>query len=100
MIDSGAWAMSCIAPFGDDPPAMLAGARADVDDPVGCPHRVLVVLDDDQGVADIAQALQRADQAGIVTLVEADARLIEDVEHTHQAGPDLGRQSDALGLAA
>ena len=33
---------------GDDMPAMLAGARSDVDDPVGGAHRLLVVLDDDQ----------------------------------------------------
>ena len=58
VIDSGAWAMSSIVPFGDDPTAVLARAGTDVDDPVGGAHRLLVVLDDDQGVADVAQALQ------------------------------------------
>ena len=86
--------------LGDDMAAVLAGARADIDDPVGRAHRLFVVLDDDQRVAEIAQALQRVDQAGVVALVQADARLVEDVEHAHQAGADLRRQADALRLAA
>ena len=39
----------------DDLAAVLAGARADVDGPVGDPDGVLVVLDDDEGVAEVAQ---------------------------------------------
>jgi hypothetical protein len=35
----------------DDLSAVHAGARADVDDPVRRVHRLLVVLDDDEGVA-------------------------------------------------
>ena len=93
MISSG-------VPCGDDRAAVLAGARADVDDVVGRAHRVLVVLDDDHGVAEVAQPLQRRDQALVVALVQADRRLVEDVEHAHQARADLRRQPDALRLAA
>ena len=64
----------------DDVPAVLTGARADVDDPVGGGDRVLVVLDDDEGVAQVAQAGERLDQAVVVPLVQPDARLVEDVE--------------------
>ena len=32
--------------------------------------------------------------------MQADARLIEDVEHADQAGADLPGQANALGLAA
>ena len=39
------------AALGDQPAAALARARADVDDVVGAPDRLLVVLDDDQRVA-------------------------------------------------
>ena len=84
----------------DDLAAVLAGARADVDDPVGGPDGVLVVLDDDQGVAEVAQPDQRLDQPVVVALVQADRRLVEDVEHADQAGADLGGQPDALRLAA
>ncbi len=48
-------ASSVDAAFGDQPAAALAGARADVDDVVGAADRVLVVLDDDQRVALVAE---------------------------------------------
>ena len=43
--------------------AVLARARAHVDEPVGGAHRVLVVLDDDHRVAEVAQPLERARSA-------------------------------------
>ena len=84
----------------DDLATVLAGAGADVDDPVGGADGVLVVLDDDQGVAEVLEPHQRLDEALVVALVQADGRLVEDVEDADQAGADLGRQPDALGLAA
>ena len=82
----------------DDLPAVLAGPRTDVDDPVGRHDRLLVVLDDDQGVAQVLEPDQGLDQALVVALVEADAGLVEHVENTDQARADLGGQPDALGL--
>ena len=79
---------------------MDAGAGADVDDVVGGQDRVLVVLDDDHRVAEVAQAAQRHEQALVVALVQADRGLVEDVEHAGEAGADLARQADALALAA
>ena len=83
----------------DDPSAVLAGAGADVDHPVRGADGVLVVLDDDEGVAEVAQPRQRVDQPAVVALVEPDRRLVEDVEHADQARPDLRGQPDALRLA-
>ena len=80
--------------------AVLAGTRADVDDPVGRGDGVLVVLDDDEGVAEVAQPGQRLDEPVVVALVQADRGLVEDVEHADQPGPDLRGQPDALRLAA
>ena len=87
-------------PCGDDVAAVLAGARPHVDQVVGRAHRALVVLDDEHGVAEVAQALQRRDQALVVALVQADRRLVEDVEHADQRRADLGGQPDPLRLAA
>ena len=84
----------------DDLAAVLARARADVDDVVGDPDRLLVVLDDDHRVAEVAQAHQRVDQALVVALVQADRRLVEHVEHADEPAADLRRQPDALRLAA
>ena len=62
--------------------------------------RVLVVLDDDDRVAEVAQVLQRVEQARIVALVQADRGLVEHVEHAGQARADLRGEADALALAA
>ncbi len=79
---------------------MLTRSRTDVDHPVRGPDRLLVVLHDENGVAQVAQPGQRGDELGVVALVQPDGRLVEDVEDAHQRGPDLGREADPLGLAA
>ena len=86
--------------LGDHLAAMDAGGGADVDDIVGMQDGVLVVLDDDHRVADVAQVLQRVEQPGIVALVQADRRLVQHVEHAGQPGADLRGEPDALALAA
>ena len=80
--------------------AMLAGAGAKVDHVVGGPNRLLVVLDDDDRVAEIAQVRERRQQLAVVALVQADRRLVEDVQHPGQVGADLRGQPDALPLPA
>ena len=42
----------------------------------------------------------RRDHLDVVLGMQADARLVEDVEHPHQAGADLRREPDALRFAA
>ena len=81
-------------------PAVHARPRAHLDDVIGGADRVFVVLDDDHRVADVAQALERRDHLDVVFGMQADARLVEHVEHPHQARADLRRQADALRLAA
>ena len=84
----------------DDVAAVDAGAGADVDHVVGGEDRVLVVLDHDHRVADVAQVLERLQQAGVVALVQADGGLVQHVEHAGQARADLRGEPDALALAA
>ena len=86
--------------LGDDVAAVLARARAHVDEPVGAAHHLLVVLDDDHGVAEVAEPLERADQPVVVALVEPDRRLVEDVEHADELRADLRREPQPLRLAA
>ena len=62
--------------------------------------RLLVVLDHDHRVPEVAQAHQRVDEPLVVALVQPDRRLVEHVEHAHQPAADLRRQPDALRLAA
>ena len=81
-------------------PAQLARARPEVHDEIGGADRLLVVLDDEHRVAEVAQALERVEEAAIVALVQPDRRLVQDIEHADQARSDLGGQADALPLAA
>ena len=37
--------------------AMFAGARTDIDDPVSAHNSVVIMFDDDDGVADVAQII-------------------------------------------
>src|SRR4051794_11425492 len=67
---------------------------------VGGADRLLVMLDDEHGIAEPAQALERLEQAVVVLLVEADRGLVEDVEDARQAAADLAREADALAFAA
>ena len=80
--------------------AVHARARAHLDDVVRGANRVLVVLDDDHRVADVAQALERRDHLHVVLRMQPDARLVEHVEHAHEPRADLRREPDALRLAA
>ena len=59
MIDSVFASSSAYDPECTTLAAVLAGAGADVDDPVGGADGVLVVLDDDERVAEVAE-LERA----------------------------------------
>ena len=59
--------------------AMLSCRRADVQYIIGSPHRILVMLDDDERIAQIAEVLQGLKQLVVVSLMEADRRLVEDV---------------------
>ncbi len=79
---------------------MLTRSGPDVDHPVGRVDGVLVVLDDDQGVADVAEPDEGLQEPVVVPLVQADGRLVQDVQHPDQTGADLGGQPDPLRLAA
>ena len=80
--------------------AFLARARSHLDQVVGRADHVAVMLDHDDGVAEVAQPLERADQAVVVGRVQADARLIEHVGYADQSEAELGGESHALGLAS
>ena len=78
---------------------MLTGAGPDVDDVVGDADGLLVVLDDEHRVAEVAQAHERVDEPGVVALVQADRRLVEHVEHADEPAADLRAEPDALRFA-
>ena len=78
---------------------MDARARADIDDVIRGPHGILVMLDDDQGVPQVAHLLQGLDEFVVVALVKADRRFVQDIKDAGKLRADLGRKTNALGLA-
>jgi len=61
---------------------------------------MVVVLDDENGVAEVAKLFERAEKASVVAGVEADAGLVKDVKNAAEARADLRGEADALGFAA
>ena len=80
--------------------AMLACSRTDVDDLVGSIHRFLVMLNDNQRIAQITQMLERFQQLAVIALVQTDARFVQNIQHACQPAAYLRCQTDALRFAA
>ena len=100
MIDAGLRMISSTVPSAMTSPPCLPAPGPEIDDVIGGAHRLLVVLDDDDGVAEVAQLLERGEQSRVVALVQPDRRLVEDVQHADEARADLRRETNALRLAA
>ncbi len=79
---------------------MDSRSGAHLDQVVGGTDGVFVVLDNDDRIADIAQALERGDHLDVILRVQADARFVEHVEHAHQPRPDLRRKTNPLRFTA
>src|SRR5262245_35461367 len=83
-------------PSGDHFTTMPARPRSKVDQLIGIAHHLLIVLNDNHGVARVAQTVQGGNEAIIVTLVQSDGRLIEHVAHTDYSGTDVRSQPNTL----
>src|SRR5690606_36338033 len=87
--------------FGDQLATAAAALGAHVEHPVGGLDDVEVVLDDDDGVAGVDDALQDAQQLADVLEVQARGRLVQDVDRaTGRPLLQLCGQLHALGLAS
>mgnify|MGYP001020185006 CR=1 FL=1 len=83
-----------------DAAAVHARARPHVNHAIGGADHVFVVFDHQHAVAQIAQVLERGDEAVVVALVQSDGRLIEHIHHARQATADLRSQANTLRFAA
>ena len=79
---------------------VYSGTWTDVNNPVGCPYCVLVVLDDDQCVSQISKFFKSLNQAQVVTLMKANGWLVQNIENSGKAGANLGRQPYSLRLSS
>ena len=58
------------------------------------------MLHHDQGIPQIPHLLEGGNQAVVISLMEADARLIQNIQNPHQFGTDLGRQANPLRFSS
>ena len=75
--------------LGNDFAAAHSRPGTEVNDVIRGQHRIFVVLDDDDRVANVAKLLQRSQQPIIVSRMQTNRWLVEDIEHTHEATADL-----------
>ena len=80
--------------------APLARAWPEVHHPVGRADRVFIVLHDDHRVALVAECLEGAQELDVVSGMQPDRGLVEDVEHAREPRADLRGQANPLALAA
>ena len=76
-------------PAVEDRPTLLTRAGAHVDDPVGVPHHVQVVLDDEQGVARGLQPVERRQERRGVDRMQPGRRLVQHVHDAEQVRAHL-----------
>ena len=62
---------------GNDPPAVFAGSRPQIDDSIGRVHDLRVVLHNQDGIAEVTQVMQDLDEPLGITIVQADGRFVE-----------------------
>ena len=85
---------------GDHASAVLARARAKIDDAVGRVHDFSIVLHNQNGIPKVAQVVQDLDQPRGIAMMQADGRLVQHVQRAHQPRTQRSRQLNALRLTA
>ena len=80
--------------------ATNARTGPEIDQVVTLTHRIFIMLDHDNRVPQITKMLKRVDQPVIVTRVQPDRRLVQNVQHADQSGTDLSGQANPLSLTA
>ena len=78
---------------------MHAGTGTYVHDVVCVADCFFVVFDDDERVADIAQGFERLQKTLIVLLMQANARLVEDIQNAGKSAAYLRCKTDTLRFA-
>ena len=81
-------------------PAAGAGTGTEIDDVIGDRHRLGLVLDDEDGVALVAQPQQQLVHPLDVVRVQPDRRLVEDVAHVGERRSEVADHLGALRFTA
>ena len=80
--------------------AVHSGVRADIYQHVGSLDNLLVMLHNDDSVAQVAEPLQHTDELLGVAGMQADGRLVKDVKRADKVVSEGADKVDALAFAA
>ena len=83
----------------DERSAVLSCTRPEIDHKIGVFDHLAIMFHDNERIPQVAQLLQRSDQALVVTLMQPDTRFIQDIQHSDKLGTDLRGQADPLSFA-
>src|ERR1041385_6129446 len=83
----------------DQSSAVSAGSGSQVNYIVRPANGFLIVLNDEHGVAEVAQSGKRIEQTHVVARMQTDRRLIQSVEHPSELRSNLSRQTNPLPFA-
>ncbi len=80
--------------------AAHTGGGSQIEDVVGSPDGLLVVLHDHQGIALSGKLRECIEENLVVPGMQPDGRLVQHIADALQVGAELGREADTLSLAA
>src|SRR6266481_798761 len=78
----------------------FAGAGTEINDAIRRLNGVWIMLDDEDGVSEIAEGLENVDEPLRVARMEADRRLVEHVERTYKMRTERRGELNPLGFSA
>ena len=84
----------------EETPAEFASAWAEVNDAIRGTNRIGIMLDDEDGVAEIAERLEDVNEALRIARMKADGRFVQNVERADEMRAERSGELDALGFAA
>jgi hypothetical protein len=79
---------------------MSSGQGSDINDLVGCPDYILVVLHNDYGIAQVAKRLKYFDKVGGIFRMESDTGFVEDIHGPYQTAAQGRSQVYSLAFTS
>ena len=79
---------------------MFASGWTEIDDPISFADGFIIMFDDQNCVAQVAQTFERFQQSCVVTWMQTNRRFIQHIQHANQTRADLSCQTNALRFSA
>ena len=77
----------------------LTGAGTHVNDVISCANGIFIVLDNKYGITAVPKLLKRLNKTVVVSLMQTNGRLVQNVKDAHKTSANLSCQANTLGLS-